>query len=173
MISVFFWSPRTIFIFDQNVLKCSKWVFLFQNFPGGTPCKMWDWYLIYFNISHDISPTYFAKKIHQIPQHKFINIPYVGCSIQNLFQSFMCNLCLVIVICNRLENQQCDNFPVNSLAPERNGCNFKCVILGTHISDCYIEIFLWNSSQMNATGPHFSIWNSCYCMKIVFGLNFH
>ena len=34
-----FLSPSTIFIIDQNVPKCSKWVFLFQNFPGGNPLQ--------------------------------------------------------------------------------------------------------------------------------------
>ena len=28
----FFLSPRTIFITDQNALKCSKWLFMFQFF---------------------------------------------------------------------------------------------------------------------------------------------
>ena len=34
-----FLSPKTIFIIEKNAPKCSKWVYLFHNFPGGTPLQ--------------------------------------------------------------------------------------------------------------------------------------
>ena len=34
-----FLSPKTILIIEQNAPKCSKLVYLFHNFPGGTPLQ--------------------------------------------------------------------------------------------------------------------------------------
>ena len=42
----FFLSPKTIFIIDQYAPKCSKWVFLFQNFPGYPPAKYFQFFFI-------------------------------------------------------------------------------------------------------------------------------
>ena len=42
----FFRSPKTIFIIDQYAPKCSKWVFLFQNFPGYPPAKYFQFFFI-------------------------------------------------------------------------------------------------------------------------------
>ena len=35
----FLGSPKTIFIIEQTAPKCSKWVYLFHNFPGGIPLQ--------------------------------------------------------------------------------------------------------------------------------------
>ena len=37
--SLLFWSPMIIFMIDKNIPKCSIWVFLFRNCPGGIPLQ--------------------------------------------------------------------------------------------------------------------------------------